>query len=160
MIIAVDETFSPSQHRVSSFSLQDRTRPGHRRFIALWLVDPHQRIISTANVPPQQLDWWAEEVFGTESQAAVGAMPPELFRLLLEQGVAKSVKPPQEMLSKLGNRLPAEVLDMVRREEVLPEGIMTPDEARKHRLQLMEERSALKDKSERERRYTYNFCEH
>ncbi|KAF4436169.1 hypothetical protein F53441_13313 [Fusarium austroafricanum] len=46
------------QHRVSSFRLQDPTKPGHRRFIALWLVDPHQRILSTANVPPQQKDWW------------------------------------------------------------------------------------------------------
>ncbi|KAF4990267.1 hypothetical protein FGRMN_8575 [Fusarium graminum] len=48
-----------SQHRVSAFRLQDPTKPGHRRFIALWLVDPHRRIISTANVPPQQKHWWA-----------------------------------------------------------------------------------------------------
>ncbi|KAF5665542.1 hypothetical protein FDENT_12561 [Fusarium denticulatum] len=46
------------QHRVSSFKLQDPTKPGHRRFIALWLVDPHRRILSTANLPPQQRDWW------------------------------------------------------------------------------------------------------
>ncbi|GAB1320932.1 Manganese lipoxygenase [Madurella fahalii] len=148
------------QHRVSSFSLQDRTRPGHRRFIALWLVDPHQRIISTANVPPQQLDWWAEAVFGTESQAVVGEMPSELFQLLLEQGVAQSVKPSQEMLSKMSSRLPAEVLDMVRREQVLPEGIMTLDEARQHRLRLMEERSAFQVKGEEEWRNSYSFCEH
>ncbi|CAJ2504217.1 Uu.00g116110.m01.CDS01 [Anthostomella pinea] len=45
------------QHRVSSFRLQDATKPGHRRFIVLWLVDPNLRVISTANVPPQQLDW-------------------------------------------------------------------------------------------------------
>ncbi|CAH0025806.1 unnamed protein product [Clonostachys rhizophaga] len=48
------------QHAVSSFSLQDKTKPGHRRFIALWLVDPHQRIISTSNVPPQQKEWWLQ----------------------------------------------------------------------------------------------------
>ncbi|KAF5652098.1 hypothetical protein F25303_3571 [Fusarium sp. NRRL 25303] len=46
------------QHRVSSFKLQDPTKPGHRRFIALWIVNPHRRILSTANVPPQQKDWW------------------------------------------------------------------------------------------------------
>lgn len=28
--------------------------------MALWLVDPHERIVSTANVPPQQKDWWME----------------------------------------------------------------------------------------------------
>ncbi|KAJ4859779.1 hypothetical protein T069G_04767 [Trichoderma breve] len=48
------------QHRVSSFRLKDETKPGHRRFLALWLVDPHERIVSTANVPPQQKDWWTE----------------------------------------------------------------------------------------------------
>ncbi|QGI87682.1 hypothetical protein CEK25_002638 [Fusarium fujikuroi] len=46
------------QHRVSSFKLEDPAKPGHRRFIALWLVDPHRRILSMANVPPQQKDWW------------------------------------------------------------------------------------------------------
>lgn len=49
-----------SQHRVSSFRLKDDTKPGHRRFLALWLVDPHERIVSTANVPPQQKDWWID----------------------------------------------------------------------------------------------------
>jgi hypothetical protein len=29
--------------------------------VVLWLVDPNYRIISTANVPPQQHDWLAPE---------------------------------------------------------------------------------------------------
>ncbi|PNH54770.1 hypothetical protein VD0002_g6334 [Verticillium dahliae] len=49
------------QHAVGSFGLVDRTKPGHRRFIVLWLVDPNDRICSTRNVPPQQHDWWAEK---------------------------------------------------------------------------------------------------
>ncbi|KAM0269429.1 hypothetical protein ACHAQH_009744 [Verticillium albo-atrum] len=49
------------QHAVGSFGLVDRTKPGHRRFIVLWLVDPNYRICSTRNVPPQQHDWWAEK---------------------------------------------------------------------------------------------------
>ncbi|GFP59158.1 hypothetical protein TASIC1_0012016100 [Trichoderma asperellum] len=40
--------------------LKDATKPGHRRFLALWLVDPHERVVSTANVPPQQRDWWTD----------------------------------------------------------------------------------------------------
>lgn len=66
------------QHRVSPFELVDKTKPGHRRLITLWLVDPHQRIISTANVPPQQQDWWAESVFGasTNEQEAVAEKTP------------------------------------------------------------------------------------
>lgn len=46
------------QHRVEPFSLVDRTRPGHRRFLVVWLVDPHYRVLSTRNVPPQQKEWW------------------------------------------------------------------------------------------------------
>ncbi|KAI8719939.1 hypothetical protein NCS52_00776200 [Fusarium sp. LHS14.1] len=44
-------------HRVTPFELADKTKPGHRRFIALWLVDPFTRVINTANVPPQQEEW-------------------------------------------------------------------------------------------------------
>jgi len=36
--------------------LADRTRKGHRRLLVVSLVDPTTRIISTANVPPQQAD--------------------------------------------------------------------------------------------------------
>lgn len=50
------------QHRVHPFKLQDPTKPGHRKILALFLVDPTIKIISTANVPPQQKDWWAEQV--------------------------------------------------------------------------------------------------
>jgi hypothetical protein len=150
----------PSQHRVSSFSLKDRTKPGHRRFIALWLVDPFHRVISTANVPPQQFDWWSEAVFGSESNAARGEMPPELFQLLLEQGAAKTVKPTEELMKTMGNRLPPEVMDMVRAQRVVPEGLMTVEEARRHRLVLMEERSGSLKKNEAEWTNSYNFCEH
>ena len=48
------------QHRVNPFHLEDPTKSGHRKILALFLVDPHQRIISTANVPPQQAEWWQE----------------------------------------------------------------------------------------------------
>ncbi|KAG6860728.1 hypothetical protein C0995_008084 [Termitomyces sp. Mi166 len=50
------------QHQVQPFELQDRTKPGHRKILALFLVDPHIRVISTANVPCQQREWWGTEV--------------------------------------------------------------------------------------------------
>ncbi|KAH6627525.1 hypothetical protein F5144DRAFT_652147 [Chaetomium tenue] len=126
-----------SQRRVSSFSLQDGTKPGHRRFVALWLVDPFQRIISTANVPPQRLDWWVKAVFGSEPE--IGGMPPELFQILLEQGAAEVIKPPEELLQSLRYRLPAELREMVRQAAV-PAGLMTAEQARQHRKALMNER--------------------
>lgn len=45
------------QHQVSPFSLADQSKPGHRKILALFLVDPHTRIVSSANVPPQRKDW-------------------------------------------------------------------------------------------------------
>ncbi|KAJ5356553.1 Protein of unknown function DUF4246 [Penicillium concentricum] len=48
------------QHKVSSFSLADRSKSGHRKILALFLIDPHRRVISSANVPPQREDWAPE----------------------------------------------------------------------------------------------------
>ncbi|KAJ5152483.1 hypothetical protein N7492_009763 [Penicillium capsulatum] len=48
------------QHCVSPFSLEDKLKPGYRKVLALFLVDPHRCIISSANVPPQREDWFAE----------------------------------------------------------------------------------------------------
>ncbi|KAL1848062.1 hypothetical protein Plec18167_008758 [Paecilomyces lecythidis] len=48
---------STLQHRIEPLRLIDPTRPGYRRILGLYLVDPNIRIISTANIPPQRLDW-------------------------------------------------------------------------------------------------------
>jgi hypothetical protein len=42
------------QHRVGPFRLADPDRPGHRKILAFFLVDPSQTIVSTSDVPPQQ----------------------------------------------------------------------------------------------------------
>ncbi|GAA2954822.1 hypothetical protein GCM10010446_44770 [Streptomyces enissocaesilis] len=42
------------QHRVGSFRLTDPTRPGYRKILAFFLVDPSENIVSTSDVPPQQ----------------------------------------------------------------------------------------------------------
>jgi hypothetical protein len=47
------------QHHVDAFELQDTTKPGYRRILALFVVDPHNdRVIATDKVPPQQEEWW------------------------------------------------------------------------------------------------------
>lgn len=50
------------EHRVAPFELLDPSLPGHHRSVKLYLVDPHYRVCSTCNVPPQQHDWWAPAV--------------------------------------------------------------------------------------------------
>lgn len=58
-LITFPNTF---QHRVLPFKLEDPTKSGHRKILALFLVDPHIQIISSAHVPCQRRDWWAEEL--------------------------------------------------------------------------------------------------
>lgn len=49
------------QHRVEPFSLIDKTKSGHRKIVVFFLVNPEHRILSTANVPPQQLTMSLED---------------------------------------------------------------------------------------------------
>jgi hypothetical protein len=46
------------RYKTRPFTLEDNSRPGHQRFISLYLVDPHYRICSTQNVPAQQHEEW------------------------------------------------------------------------------------------------------
>jgi hypothetical protein len=70
------------QHQVEPFELQDKTRPGHRKIVALFLVDPVIPIISTGNVPPQQKDWWADTVMGFEP---LRSLPNEIKEMITEE---------------------------------------------------------------------------
>ena len=63
------------QHRVLPFRLIDPTKLGHRKILALFLVDPHIRIISSANVPCQQREWWAQEI---KEHWSLGTVPAEI----------------------------------------------------------------------------------
>ncbi|WP_309054654.1 DUF4246 domain-containing protein [Streptomyces sp.] len=55
------------QHRVDSFRLADPSRPGHRKILAFFLVDPSETIVSTSDVPPQQP--WSDTSTMTLEQA-------------------------------------------------------------------------------------------
>lgn len=55
------------QHRVSSFRLADATRPGYRKILAFFLIDPSQKILSASDIPPQQP--WSDTSTMTLEQA-------------------------------------------------------------------------------------------
>ncbi|PON27079.1 hypothetical protein TGAM01_v204027 [Trichoderma gamsii] len=120
------------QHKESSIKLKDPSKPGTRHLISLRLVDPSMRIISTANVPPQQRDWWLGAVLRQPLQSdgsTLANLPPDLVAILEQKNMS-------------GGELPVEILDMVRAhlhndESFLP---MTEEEARKHRAELLQER--------------------
>lgn len=69
------------EHRYEPFALADPSRPGCFRFIVLYLVDPHYRVCSTRNVPPQQHHWWAESV--SHNLAAAG-LPQEIVDEIMQ----------------------------------------------------------------------------
>jgi hypothetical protein len=124
------------------------------------------RIISTANVPPQQAEWWADSAFSgsvdrKEDDSPAG-VPPEITQLMLERGVvgdqlADALAAGAESMER---KLPPELLNMIRDE--LRDGLlMGREEAEGHRLQLMKERSAFHVEAEDKwSEAEYSFCEH
>jgi Protein of unknown function (DUF4246) len=70
------------QHQVQPFSLHDPKKPGHRKILALFLVDPNIPIISTAHVPCQRADWWLELV---RDNPGLNTVPNEIMDGILAQ---------------------------------------------------------------------------
>ncbi|KAI6390891.1 hypothetical protein MCOR23_009299 [Pyricularia oryzae] len=150
------------QHAVSPFELKDKTKPGHRRFVALWLVDPHVRIISTAKVPPQQQSWWVESILNkspAEREAAVAQLPEEILESLREAGVFDCDDQPTTDRNGQGKAatLPEEVARIMY-DHAATKGLMSEAEAHDHRLELMNERTRVENHEERFS--SYCFCEH
>ncbi|KAJ7086391.1 hypothetical protein B0H15DRAFT_347160 [Mycena belliarum] len=122
------------QHRVSPFELADATKAGHRKILAIFLVDPTVNPIASAttDIPPQQADWTGADT---------------LQELLSD---------PQSLIS----RLPQELADMIK-DRLLPM-TLTRDEAEAYRLQLMKERTAFVSTHTETTYHTlkFNMCEH
>lgn len=57
-------------HRVAPFELDDPDKPGHRKILGFFLVDPGARILSSARVPCQQWAWYLDvwKTFGSEGR--------------------------------------------------------------------------------------------
>ncbi|KAF7361409.1 hypothetical protein MSAN_01174000 [Mycena sanguinolenta] len=118
------------QHCVAPFELADPSKPGHRKILAIFLVDPTKdRIVSTTEVPPQQADWAsvAFEDACREPSSVLGALPQELRDLVKDN---------------------------------FPETVMTLKEAEDYRLKLMKERTASTDAHAKAYVKTFNMCEH
>ncbi|KAH9860678.1 hypothetical protein J1614_012010 [Plenodomus biglobosus] len=103
------------QHRVGAFKLADPSKPGHRKIVALFLVAPTIPIISTANVPPQQRDWWLREV-KAEKENRVSNLPAELIDMIGDEvedfpiGLDEAKKLREEIMAERG-RLDVNVLE-------------------------------------------------
>ncbi|PVU91559.1 hypothetical protein BB559_004071 [Furculomyces boomerangus] len=56
------------QHQVQDFELQDKTKPGYRKILCFFLINPNKRIYSTAHIPPQQLSWFEIELMKNKNK--------------------------------------------------------------------------------------------
>ncbi|KAH7154406.1 hypothetical protein DER46DRAFT_688295 [Fusarium sp. MPI-SDFR-AT-0072] len=96
--------FSPNiyQHRVEPFDLADQTRPGYRKIVALFLVDPVVLIISTGNVPPQQKHWWKDKLREAEP---LNSLPSEIRDAITQKmdypyGIDEARRIREDLISK------------------------------------------------------------
>jgi len=67
------------QHKVERFKLADTDKPGFRKILVFFLVDPSFQTLSTARVPPQQHSWYEE------------ILSDQVFSKLLPKDVADKV---------------------------------------------------------------------
>jgi hypothetical protein len=110
--------------------LLDPTKPGHRKILAIFLVDPSiDPIPSATHVPPQQADWAVDalEEARSDPMSAYSRLPPELSSLIYDR---------------------------------FPNTFMTRDEAEAYRLDLMKERTKFVRVHGREVSRSFNMCEH
>lgn len=119
------------QHRVSPFRLSDSTTPGHRKIMAIFLVDPTiDPVVSATDIPLQQAEWGLEafEQAHQDPQSRLSQLPRELFDLIVHH---------------------------------FPKTLTTLEETEAARLELMEERTAsVIDHTETAYGVTFNMCEH
>ncbi|KAJ2686757.1 hypothetical protein IWW39_003397 [Coemansia spiralis] len=54
------------QYKMSRIARGIASKPGHCKMLTFYYVDPSKRIPSTEIVPPQQRDWWMEQVLASK----------------------------------------------------------------------------------------------
>ncbi|KDQ10055.1 hypothetical protein BOTBODRAFT_137152 [Botryobasidium botryosum FD-172 SS1] len=69
------------QHQVQPFELADKTKPGHRKIVAFFLIDPTRKIPSTTDVPPQRREDYCDLLMKVP---AMHKLPPEIILIICE----------------------------------------------------------------------------
>ncbi|ORZ31442.1 hypothetical protein BCR44DRAFT_1442340 [Catenaria anguillulae PL171] len=92
------------QHKVFPFELEDKSRPGYRKILAFFLIDPARSesgdVLSSAMVPPQQADWLAREFVKDERNPVGARLPAELVEMIGDQ-VAMTMEQAKEIRLEL-----------------------------------------------------------
>jgi hypothetical protein len=87
------------QHRVAPFKLADPNKPGNRKIIVFFLVDPSVRIPSTLHIAPQQKSWYLPII---RQIGLLNKLPDEIFYQIIEfVGFPMSLKRAKEFREDL-----------------------------------------------------------
>ena len=70
------------QHQVQPFRLEDPTKPGHRKILVFFLVDPTKKVLSTTNVAPQQGEWVIEAMRNSGQNSPFSKLPIEILTMI------------------------------------------------------------------------------
>src|ERR1700753_2234590 len=73
------------QHQVRPFHLEDPTKPGHRKILVFFLVDPTQRVPSATDVAPQQREWVTETLHDADANSALRRLPLEILAMISKE---------------------------------------------------------------------------
>ncbi|KAK0537801.1 hypothetical protein OC842_001492 [Tilletia horrida] len=124
------------QHQVPSFKLADATKSGHRKVLAFFLVDPLEKVISTARVPPQQYSWM-QQYYTSVFLSMPPRVPNEVRRMILEYTAPAAIVPRKtERTEAESQRKKARLAS-----DKEPRCGMSLEEARAARMTLMRERA-------------------
>lgn len=68
------------QHHVDGFELKDPTKPGHRKIVAFFVVDPNNEHVATTElVPPQNPAWWDDDdLVSADMKTQINILNPDL----------------------------------------------------------------------------------
>ena len=89
------------QHQVQPFHPEDPTRPGHRKILVFFLVDPTQRVPSATGVAPQQREWVAEAMHNADANSASRRLPVEITIISEENDGTMTRREAEEYREKL-----------------------------------------------------------
>ena len=70
------------QHQVQPFRLEDPSKPGHRKILVFFLVDPTQKVLSATNVAPQQGEWLTEAMQHAGQNSPFSNLPIEILTMI------------------------------------------------------------------------------
>ena len=76
------------QHQVQPFNLEDPTKPGHRKMLVFFLIDPTRRVPSATDVAPQQREWVTEAMHSAGVNSRFARLPVEILKMISEENEA------------------------------------------------------------------------